>query len=110
MEALAESYKAVQAENYQLRDYIISLQSRLLESQGEYPQPPANIDLTQHRQAPEEGEHSHGSNNAMSSAAVSQLQQAAAQAAAQSAENSHNGTSHQAEAAQTDPRRMKYES
>ena len=42
---LSESYKALQAENYQLRDYIISLQSRLLESQGDYPQPPPNISL-----------------------------------------------------------------
>ncbi len=44
-EALEVNYKAIQAENYQLRDYIINLQSRLIESQGEYPQPPSNIDL-----------------------------------------------------------------
>jgi hypothetical protein len=37
---LNENFKALQAENYQLRDYIINLQSRLIESQGEYPQPP----------------------------------------------------------------------
>ncbi|MCJ1370941.1 hypothetical protein MMC20_002155 [Loxospora ochrophaea] len=42
---LNENYKAVQAENYQLRDYIINLQSRLLESQGEFPQPPSNINI-----------------------------------------------------------------
>ena len=41
---LNENFKAVQAENYQLRDYVISLQSRLLESQGEYPPPPTNVD------------------------------------------------------------------
>ncbi|KAF7509169.1 hypothetical protein GJ744_008229 [Endocarpon pusillum] len=41
---LNENYKAIQAENYQLRDYIINLQSRLIESQGEFPQPPPNID------------------------------------------------------------------
>jgi len=41
---LNENYKAVQAENYQLRDYIINLQSRLLESQGEFPPPPSNVD------------------------------------------------------------------
>jgi len=40
---LTENYKNVQAENYQLRDYIISLQSRLLESQGEVPPPPTNV-------------------------------------------------------------------
>ncbi|KAI9737321.1 MAG: hypothetical protein M1835_003276 [Candelina submexicana] len=44
---LNENYKAVQAENYQLRDYILNLQSRLIESQGEYPQPPSNIALAQ---------------------------------------------------------------
>lgn len=41
---LSENFKAVQAENYQLRDYIINLQSRLLESQGEVPPPPSNVD------------------------------------------------------------------
>lgn len=45
--ALEESFKVVQAENYQLRDYIINLQSRLIESQGDFPQPPSNIDLSQ---------------------------------------------------------------
>jgi len=43
-EMLNNNFKAVQAENYQLRDYIISLQSRLLESQGEFPPPPSNVD------------------------------------------------------------------
>lgn len=41
---LSENFKAVQSENYQLRDYIINLQSRLLESQGEVPPPPSNVD------------------------------------------------------------------
>jgi hypothetical protein len=41
---LNNNFKAVQAENYQLRDYIINLQSRLLESQGEFPPPPSNVD------------------------------------------------------------------
>lgn len=44
--ALEESYKAIQNENYQLRDYIISLQSRLIESQGEDAVPPAPILIT----------------------------------------------------------------
>jgi len=41
--AMQESYKQIQNENYQLRDYIINLQSRLIESQGEdaVPPPPA---------------------------------------------------------------------
>lgn len=38
---MQESYKQIQSENYQLRDYIISLQSRLIESQGEDAVPPA---------------------------------------------------------------------
>lgn len=37
---LEASYQALEAQNVQLRDYIINLQSRLLETQGEYPQPP----------------------------------------------------------------------
>ncbi|KAL9104632.1 MAG: hypothetical protein Q9163_000436 [Psora crenata] len=46
---LNNSYKAIQAENYTLREYVISLQGRLLEAQGEYPPPPAHIDLQAHR-------------------------------------------------------------
>ena len=46
-QTLAESFKAVQSENYQLRDYIINLQSRLIESQGDFPPAPSNIDLRQ---------------------------------------------------------------
>ncbi|KAF5016393.1 hypothetical protein F66182_11937 [Fusarium sp. NRRL 66182] len=49
---LSESYKALQAENYQLREYIISLQSRLIDSQNEVPALPENIDLTQPRPEP----------------------------------------------------------
>ena len=37
----------MQAENYQLRDYIINLQSRLIESQGDFPPAPSNINLQQ---------------------------------------------------------------
>jgi hypothetical protein len=49
---LSESYKGLQAENYQLREYIISLQSRLIDSQNEVPALPDNIDLTQPRPEP----------------------------------------------------------
>ncbi|OJJ33461.1 hypothetical protein ASPWEDRAFT_622612 [Aspergillus wentii DTO 134E9] len=49
-ERMAEGYKALQAENYQLREYIINLQSRLLDSQGEVPELPGNIDLSQPRE------------------------------------------------------------
>lgn len=42
---MQESYKQIQAENYQLRDYIINLQSRLIESQGEDAVPPPPLPL-----------------------------------------------------------------
>ncbi|GIC94942.1 uncharacterized protein Aud_002273 [Aspergillus udagawae] len=48
-ENMGEAIKALQAENYQLREYIINLQSRLLDSQGEVPELPGNIDLSQPR-------------------------------------------------------------
>lgn len=48
-ESMSEGYKGLQAENYQLREYIINLQSRLLDSQGEVPELPGNIDLSQPR-------------------------------------------------------------
>ncbi|PGG98695.1 hypothetical protein AJ79_08781 [Helicocarpus griseus UAMH5409] len=51
-ELLVENYKAIQAENYQLREYIISLQSRLIDSQNEVPELPSNIDLSQPRNDP----------------------------------------------------------
>ena len=77
---LHENFKAVQAENYQLRDYIISLQSRLIESQGEFPQPPSNIDLP--RSAGPSHQHIHAPTAPMGSSAASQLQASAAQAVA----------------------------
>ena len=46
LHSLEDNYKAIQAENYSLREYIIHLQSRLIESQGDYPQPPPNVNLT----------------------------------------------------------------
>lgn len=77
---LHESYKAVQAENYQLRDYIISLQSRLIESQGECPQPPSNIDLPRPGAVPQQ--QMQAPTAPMGTSAVSQLQASAAQAVA----------------------------
>lgn len=47
------SYKELQAENYSLREYVIHLQSRLLDTQGEYPQPPANINLSHPNSQPQ---------------------------------------------------------
>ncbi|KAH6631754.1 hypothetical protein F5144DRAFT_602539 [Chaetomium tenue] len=53
---LESTSKTLQAENYALRDYILRLQSRLLDTQGEYPQPPPGISL--HPTA--QGQPSHG--------------------------------------------------
>ena len=75
---LEETCKAIQAENYQLRDYIINLQSRLIESQGEYPSPPSNIDLAQPRQdvqQPRQLNSGNSSSNAAAAALQLQLQQ-----------------------------------
>lgn len=44
-EEMEKQFKAREHEIYQLRDYIINLQSRLLASQGEYPPPPQNLNL-----------------------------------------------------------------
>lgn len=71
----------MQAENYQLRDYIISLQSRLLESQGEYPQPPSNININPQTARPPP-EH-RAPTASMRSHAHEELQASAAQAVAE---------------------------
>ncbi|KAI0516824.1 hypothetical protein F5B22DRAFT_182137 [Xylaria bambusicola] len=42
---LEATCKAVQNDNYHLREYIIQLQSRLLDLQVEYPQPPPNVNV-----------------------------------------------------------------
>jgi len=52
LHTLEENYKAIQTENYSLREYIIHLQSRLIESQGDFPQPPPNVNLSHPRQDP----------------------------------------------------------
>lgn len=42
---MEDNFKAIQSENYSLREYIIHLQSRLIESQGDLPPPPPNVNL-----------------------------------------------------------------
>jgi len=42
---MEHNYKTLQNENYQLREYILNLQSRLLETQSEYPPAPSHINL-----------------------------------------------------------------
>ncbi|KAI0843169.1 hypothetical protein F5Y06DRAFT_292153 [Hypoxylon sp. FL0890] len=43
---MEHSFKAIQNDNYALREYVIQLQSRLLDLQVEYPQPPPNVNIT----------------------------------------------------------------
>ncbi|KAM5368670.1 hypothetical protein ACJZ2D_009442 [Fusarium nematophilum] len=44
---MEQSFKTMQSENYALREYVIHLQSRLLDVQGEFPPPPPNVNLAQ---------------------------------------------------------------
>ena len=83
-EKVNATLKAVQDENYQLRDYIISLQSRLLESQGEFPQPPFNIEIHHHPRngGPPAPQQPAPTAQMAVPAAINQLQAAAAQAVA----------------------------
>ncbi|KAF2153693.1 hypothetical protein K461DRAFT_114677 [Myriangium duriaei CBS 260.36] len=53
--AMEEEFKQLQHENYELREYILSLQSRLLESSAELPPPPSRVHLGQpghHQRSP----------------------------------------------------------
>lgn len=43
---MEQSFKALQDENYQLREYILNLQARLLDNQTEFPPAPSNINLS----------------------------------------------------------------
>ena len=83
-QAMQQDYERVQQENSLLRDYIASLQLRLLETQGEYPPPHHGIDLRD----PRIGDQIQHSSNmqaptaTMGPNAVSHLQAAAAAAQA----------------------------
>lgn len=104
-EQLCEMYKTLQTENYQLRDYIINLQSRLLETQGEIPPAPANIDLSRPHGQPSIGETSRqqASSGGLSEREIGELRLAAAQAAAATrepgSEMNNGGKHHHEEAA-----------
>ncbi|KAK2606115.1 hypothetical protein QQS21_003510 [Conoideocrella luteorostrata] len=43
---MEETFKAIQTENHDLRNYVLHLQSRLLSTQGEFPPPPPSINLS----------------------------------------------------------------
>lgn len=42
---MENTFKAIQNDNYALREYVIQLQSRLLDLQVELPQPPPNVNI-----------------------------------------------------------------
>lgn len=44
---MESSFKQMQTENYALREYVLHLQARLLDAQGDVPQPPPNVNLSQ---------------------------------------------------------------
>ncbi|KAF1932734.1 uncharacterized protein M421DRAFT_416350 [Didymella exigua CBS 183.55] len=107
-EQLCELYKSLQTENYQLRDYIINLQSRLLETQGEVPPAPAGVDLSnrphgeipslnpnlqqqQHQQQPEQQQPQQQSPGSSNNGGLSERQIGELQMAAQAAAAAQNG-------------------
>ena len=49
---MEQAFKGLQSENYALREYVIHLQSRLLDVNGEYPPAPPNINLSPSTTAP----------------------------------------------------------
>jgi hypothetical protein len=76
LHSLEDNFKAIQAENYSLREYIIHLQSRLIESQGDFPQPPPNVNLAHPHARQEHMDHLHRQDGAPVApmAPMSQLQ------------------------------------
>jgi hypothetical protein len=52
-----QSYKQLQSENYALREYVIHLQSRLLDTQGDFPAPPPNVNLSHSQGGHSQHEH-----------------------------------------------------
>ncbi|QIW94548.1 hypothetical protein AMS68_000066 [Peltaster fructicola] len=44
-QSMESNYRSLQNENYQLREYILNLQSRLLENQSDIPPPPLHVNL-----------------------------------------------------------------
>ncbi|KAK4553537.1 hypothetical protein LTR86_009333 [Recurvomyces mirabilis] len=114
---MESNYRSLQNENYQLREYILSLQSRLLESSSDIPPAPAQVSLqptgpstsaSTRSQQPETSEHGYSADASRESAhppsaaapqrrdepmqdamSLSHLQAAAAQAEAASRPQQH---------------------
>lgn len=51
---MEKGFKGLQAENYSLRDYVLTLQGRLLEHTGDFPAPPPNVSINQGNPPPPE--------------------------------------------------------
>lgn len=82
------SYETIQKENFQLRQYIITLQARLLESHTELPPPPESVDLNRPLPVVE----TRAPTAHMSASSINDLQAAAAAAA--EASEGHTGYRH----------------
>lgn len=83
---MEKQYKAAQAENYVLRDYVIALQSRCVDTGTEFPPPPPNINLNQSQPPPPEPQmnnHEPQPNNINSGTQLEAVAQAVAGLAAQ---------------------------
>jgi hypothetical protein len=88
---LAANYETIQKENFSLRQYIITLQARLLESHTELPPPPESIDLSRPPPTIETG----APQAPMGSGSIGdQLQAAAAAAAAAEASEARQSYPH----------------
>lgn len=82
---MEKQYKSSQAENYVLREYVIALQSRCVDSGAEFPPPPPNISLNQSQQPPDPQLNAHEGqpNNINSGTQLEAVAQAVAGLAAQ---------------------------
>lgn len=82
---MEKQYKAAQAENYVLREYVMALQSRCVDTGAEFPPPPPNINLNQSQPPPEPQMNNHEaqSNNMNSGTQLEAVAQAVAGLAAQ---------------------------
>lgn len=79
---MEQTFKAMQSENYALREYVIHLQSRLLDTQGEFPQPPPNVNLSQPAAPPPAAAAATASESSPNNPAVGTPLEAVAQAVA----------------------------
>lgn len=77
---LAASYETIQKENFSLRQYVITLQAKILESHTELPPPPESIDLTRPPPTVETHTHTHAQGPPVGTESIEGQLQAAAEA------------------------------